>query len=217
VGGDQGGDALGGDNHAEQAHDLLGGLGVELAGGLVGQQHIGAAGQGAGDRHPLLLTAGQLAGALPAVLAEADDVQHEANPFLTLAGRHAGDTQRDPDVLGGGQDGDQAERLEDERDRGPAQPHPLPAGHGGHVLPGDLDPAVVGAVQAADDVEQGGLARTGPAPQGHQRGGRDRERDPAQGPGGGVAGAERPGHALGRHGRGGRAHPGSRSSGQTPM
>jgi hypothetical protein len=41
----------------QQAHDLLGRLRVELAGGLVGQQQLRAAGQRAGDRHPLLLAA----------------------------------------------------------------------------------------------------------------------------------------------------------------
>ena len=58
VGGDQGGHALGLHDGSEQAHDLLGGLGVELAGGLVGEQQLGASGQGAGDRDPLLLAAG---------------------------------------------------------------------------------------------------------------------------------------------------------------
>jgi hypothetical protein len=158
VGGDEGGDAFGLDDGAEQAHDLLGGLGVELAGGLVGEQELGAGGEGAGDGDALLLAAGELARALFRVAGEADDVEHEGDAFLALAGVHPGDAEGDADVLGGGQDGDQAEGLEDERDAGAAQLHPLGLGHGGDVLAGDVDGAAVGPVEAADDVEQGGLA-----------------------------------------------------------
>ena len=59
VGGDQGGYPLGLHDDPQQAHDLLGRLGVELAGRLVRQQDVGAPGQGPGDRDPLLLAAGQ--------------------------------------------------------------------------------------------------------------------------------------------------------------
>src|SRR5437764_821526 len=45
---------------AEQRQHVLGGDGVEVAGGLVGQDQGGIGGDGAGDRHPLLLAAGQL-------------------------------------------------------------------------------------------------------------------------------------------------------------
>jgi len=58
VRGDQDGHALGLDHDAYQAHDLLDGLGVELAGGLagglVGEQHLRAARSRPVDRHPLL-------------------------------------------------------------------------------------------------------------------------------------------------------------------
>ena len=55
MGGDQGGDALGLDDGVQQAHDLLGRLGIQLTGGLVGEQHLRAARQRPGDRDPLLL------------------------------------------------------------------------------------------------------------------------------------------------------------------
>jgi hypothetical protein len=125
VGGDQGGDAFGFHDGVQQAHDLLGGLRVELTGGLVGQQELRAAGQRPGDRDPLLLAAGQLAGALPGVLAEAHDVEHEPDPVLTFPGGQAGDPQRHADVLRGRQDRDQAERLEHERHRRAPQPEPF--------------------------------------------------------------------------------------------
>ncbi len=44
----------------QQLHDLAAALGVEVAGGLVGQQHRRLGDDGAGDRHALLLAARQL-------------------------------------------------------------------------------------------------------------------------------------------------------------
>ena len=48
----------------EQVHDLIGCLGIESAGRLVGQEHIGLSGQCACDCNPLLLTTGELGGAV---------------------------------------------------------------------------------------------------------------------------------------------------------
>src|SRR5512135_929222 len=46
----------------EDGHDLEAGLAVEVAGGLVGQDHGGVVEQGPGDGHPLLLAARELVG-----------------------------------------------------------------------------------------------------------------------------------------------------------
>ena len=77
----------------------LAGLGIQLAGGLVGEQHLRAARQRPGDRDPLLLAAGQLARPLPGVLVQADEVQHEPDPLLPFPRGQAGDPQRHADVL----------------------------------------------------------------------------------------------------------------------
>ncbi len=227
MGGDQGGHALGLDHGAEQAHDLLAGLGVELAGGLVGEQDLRAARQRPGDRDPLLLPAGQLTWPLLRVLAQADDVQHEPDALLPLLRVHAHDPQRHADVLRRRQDRDEAERLEDERHRRPAQPHPLVFRHGRHIAVRHPDATAVRQVEAADDVEQRGLPRPRPAAQRHQLAGRHGKGDAAQGPGGGVPAAEGPRDLLdgqhvyrgGHRGSSGFAGswglPGSRRSGQT--
>ena len=47
---------------AEELHDLVAGLRVEVAGGLVGQDQLRVVDQRAGDGHALLLAAGQLVG-----------------------------------------------------------------------------------------------------------------------------------------------------------
>ena len=81
----------------------------------------GLVGERAGDGDPLLLAAGQLAGTLVGVVGEAD--QGEQQPTRSSRSRAAvlAQPHRDPDVLGGGEDGDQAEGLEDEADPVPAQ------------------------------------------------------------------------------------------------
>ena len=57
---------------AEDPVDLVAGLGVELAGRLVGQDEERLLDQGPGDRHALLLAAGELVGAVVEPVAEAD-------------------------------------------------------------------------------------------------------------------------------------------------
>jgi hypothetical protein len=99
VGGDQRGDALGADHVPQQPHDLLAGLLIQLAGRLIGQQQARPDRQRAGDGHPLLLPAGQLAGPLPRVIRQADEGQHQRHPILPLPRGDAGDPQRDPDIL----------------------------------------------------------------------------------------------------------------------
>ena len=45
---------------AQELEDLVAALAVEVSGGLVGEQDDRVLDQGAGDRHPLLLAAGEL-------------------------------------------------------------------------------------------------------------------------------------------------------------
>src|SRR5262249_35382811 len=59
----------------QRVDDRGAGLGVEIAGRLVGQQQLWTARRGAGQRHPLLLAARQLAGIVGEPLPEADRVQ----------------------------------------------------------------------------------------------------------------------------------------------
>ncbi len=136
------------------------GLGVELAGGLVGDEQGGVVGEGAGDGDPLLLAAGEFAGPLGRVVGEADEGQQQLDALLAFAGVRAAQPQRDADVLGGAEDGDEAEGLEDEADVVAAQGEQALLVEAGEVAAVDVDPSPVGGVQAADDVEQGGLARS---------------------------------------------------------
>ena len=74
----------------EQGDDLVPGVLVQVPGRLVGEQHPGLLDQGAGDRHPLLLPAGQLAGQVLGAVAEPDAVQrgcYFVAPFGVADGR----------------------------------------------------------------------------------------------------------------------------------
>jgi len=59
----------------EQGDDLVAGVLVEVAGGLVGEQHPGLLDQGAGDRGALLLAAGQFGGQVAGTVGQADSAQ----------------------------------------------------------------------------------------------------------------------------------------------
>ena len=71
----------------EQLVNPLPGRGVEVAGGLVGEQQPWLQHQRPGQRHPLLLAARQLAGLVVQPLAEPDGLEHLARPRLGLAPR----------------------------------------------------------------------------------------------------------------------------------
>ena len=60
----------------EEGHDLVAGLGVEVSGGLVGEDDGGLVDQGAGDGDALALTAGELVGLVHHAGAEVDGFEH---------------------------------------------------------------------------------------------------------------------------------------------
>ena len=143
--------------------------------------------------------------------------------------RDTGDSQWDAHVLGGGQHREQPERLENVGHGVPAQPHSVALVHRGYLVAGDMHGAAVWGVQPADDVEQRGLARAGPAAQRDQLSLADREGHAAQRGGRvravsvGAGHVPHVHHGAGRvpHVRDAHAPPSSfclpRRSGQTPM
>ncbi|KAG1081628.1 hypothetical protein G6F40_015417 [Rhizopus arrhizus] len=150
----------------QQAQDLFGGLAVEVAGGFVADQEGGVGDDRAGNRHALLLAAGQFIRAVAAAVGQADQGQRDLRIALALRGVEVGQQQRQLDVLLRGQHRHQVVELEHEADVVAAPGRQLAAAHLVDALAFDADLAAAGVVQAADQVEQGGLARTGGA---HQR------------------------------------------------
>jgi hypothetical protein len=75
VGGDQGGEAGIADEVQQHAEDLVGGMLVEVAGGLVGQQQLRLVGERAGDGDALLLAARELRRPVRRALGQADEAE----------------------------------------------------------------------------------------------------------------------------------------------
>ena len=157
------------------------GLGVELAGGLVGEQEPRPVGERPRDRDPLLLAARQLVRPVARPLGEARRAPAAPPPGASRSARvRADEPQRDLDVLGRGQDRDQAERLEDERDRAPADLRRLVLAQARDLRPVDDDGAGRRLVEAAEEVEQRRLARARSAAHGEQLPAGDVDVDAAQ-------------------------------------
>ena len=115
---------VGGDDHrrpgavdaVEQLHDPDRGLGVEVAGRLVGQQQRRVVDERARDRHALLLAAGELVGEVVELGREpgqAQDVRHLLADLAALAAR---DLERVGDVVVDRAARQQLEVLEDHAD-----------------------------------------------------------------------------------------------------
>ena len=71
---------------------------VEVAGGFVGEEHRGFGHQRPGDRDPLLLAAGELAGAMLDAIAEPDALERGERPGAPLVGIDAAVDERQLDV-----------------------------------------------------------------------------------------------------------------------
>src|SRR5262245_42390608 len=100
----------------EDAHDLLRGAGIQVAGRLVGQDQLRVVDERAGDRDALLLSARELARVVVPAVREADDLEapHRllAPPIGAMAVGRV--DQRQLDVVERGGPREQIERLEDE-------------------------------------------------------------------------------------------------------
>src|SRR6266508_68631 len=141
----------------QQLHNLIGHVGVEVAGRLISPHDRGPGRQRPRDRDPLLLTPGQLVGPVAGAGAEPDPLQHLHRPPARLAGWGAAKQQRQLHVLGGGEDRDQVERLEDEAHRLGPVGRAGGVRHPEQVLAVEQHPAAVDVVQAGQAVQQRGL------------------------------------------------------------
>jgi hypothetical protein len=160
----------------EQEHDLALLRGVEVAGGLVGEDERRLGDDGAGDRDALLLSAGELARGVVLAAGEADGVQRRERASASLAGRHATVHQRKLHVLERARSPEQVEALEDEPDVVATEQRELV-----EIELGDLDPAKEvraggRAIEAADDVHARRLAGAARADDRHELAVGDRER-----------------------------------------
>src|SRR5437773_2075675 len=68
----------------KNSHDLDTGSAVEVAGRLIGEQHLGIVDQRARNGHTLLLAAGELAGMMVLATGESDCCKHAIGSFAKL-------------------------------------------------------------------------------------------------------------------------------------
>src|SRR6266540_2911233 len=156
----------------QRLQDLVAGARVEVAGRLVGQQHRRLGRQRPGDRHPLLLAAGELRGPVQQALGEAHGLQGLGGAPAPLGPAEPAVDQREADVAERRGPRQELEVLEDEADHLVAEPGQLVVGQPGDVAPLERQAAAGRPVQAAEQAEQGGLPR---AARSH-----DRQRVPAR-------------------------------------
>ena len=163
----------------EDFHDPARRLRVERGDGFVGEDHLGLLGQRTGDRHPLLLAAGERRGALRGALGQADALQCGHGLALLLVAEHAqrsaparhAPEKAEQDVVQHAEAVDQVELLEDVADVGAQAAYLAVQLAGGlHLAAEHLDAPAGGAVaagQAGQVAQQRGLAGTGRADQRH--------------------------------------------------
>ena len=86
----------------DDVHDLVGAFAVEVAGRFVTEKEGRIGDDGPGDGHPLLLSAGQLAGIVLHAVGQSDDRQRGLDVFPALCLGQPGQEKRQFHVLKGG-------------------------------------------------------------------------------------------------------------------
>ena len=145
----------------QRVHDHGGGAGVQIAGGLVGQQQRGSVRQSARYRHPLQLATAELLGQAAPKALESYRFEQFGNPLrmrVTVAApeQHQGQG----DVLRHVQMRQHMKCLKYKAYLVAAQHGPRILVHGANVLAVEADAALVPAVEPGHAVEQCRLAHT---------------------------------------------------------
>ena len=143
----------------EQAHDLLAGGAVEVAGRLVGQENAGRVDQRARDGDALPLSAGELVGPVLDPVAQPHPRERIAGERPALLRAQAGVDQGQLHVVQRRGPWQQVEGLEHESDLLVPDPGQLVVVQLGHPVAVQPVLAAGRAVEAADQVHEGGLAR----------------------------------------------------------
>jgi len=145
----------------EQMQDLPAGVGVQRAGGLVGEDDRRFSHQRPGDGDPLLLSAGELVWPVPQLAAQAHQLQGDPDPLVPLSSRDPGVHHGRLHILQQGELWEQVVLLKDKAQQFIADLRQLVPVYSAHV------PAIQqigpggGHIQTADDVHAGGFAGPG--------------------------------------------------------
>lgn len=162
---------------AEEFHDVVRGLFVEVAGGFVGNDEVGVHGDGAGNGNALLLSARELVGRVFGAVGKPDDGKCVFDLLAAFGFRERREHEREFDVLVGGEHGDEVVELEDEADVVGAPFRELRFAHCADVVAEHIHSAAAWLVNAGYDIEQGCFARTGGTHERHELAAVDVERE----------------------------------------
>ena len=145
----------------EEADDGVGGVAVEVARRLVGEDDRRVADEGAGDGHPLALAAGERPGTVHRPRRETDRLERVGRPGQAAPAGDARVQQPVGDVLQRAQPLDEVELLEHEADAAAAHGGEAAVAEAADVDAVDADRAARRLLQRADDVHQRRLAGPG--------------------------------------------------------
>lgn len=145
----------------EKRNDAVRGAVIEVAGRLVGKEDFGGSDESTGEGNALLLATGEFAGAVMAAGAEADFGQFFGCLLRGLRGRDAADEKRHHDIFEGGEFGEQVVALPDEADLAITEVAERGVGELGDVLRSEEDAAGGGAVETAEQVQEGRFTGAG--------------------------------------------------------
>ncbi|MNU62891.1 hypothetical protein D3C71_521310 [compost metagenome] len=147
----------------KDAQDLLAACLVERAGWLVRQDHVGIVHQRAGNRHALLLAAGEMARPMLGAIRHAEASEQGGCPFTPLAAVAAGIDRRDLDIGERRDFVQQMIALEDEAEMLAPQCRAVVVVEGRGFAAGNLVGAFGRPVEQSENVHQGRLAGAGGA------------------------------------------------------
>ena len=161
VGDEDASEGVGAVQALDEGEDGLGGAGVEVAGGLVGEQDAGRGDEGAGKGDALLFASGELAGAVRGAIGKA----YFGEPGAGFGERggvgFAAGEQGHGYVLEGGELRHEVVKLPDVADVAVAEGGGLGGGDGGESPFAHPNLAGGGAVERCEEVEEGGFAGAG--------------------------------------------------------
>src|SRR3989441_1172708 len=151
----------------EHAHQLGARCGVEVPGGLVGEQDARLVHERPGDRHPLPLPARQLVRLVCHAVAQSHALERPPRAPPPVRRGHPGVDQRQLHVVERGGTRQQVEGLEHEPDLLVADARQLVVGQVAHFQAVEPVLARGGGVEAADEVHERRLPRSRGAHHGH--------------------------------------------------
>ena len=165
---------------AEQSEDVGAVFGVEVAGGFVGEDDAGSVDEGACDGDALLFAAGELGRFRGGAMLDADALEKLLDAWVTFGCWNADQLEGEFDIFEDGEGWEEVEELEDGADLGSAEEGETLGIELAELGGADADGAGVGAVDAAEAIEEGGFAAARGSHEGDAFAGMDGKGDVAE-------------------------------------